>query len=101
VAGAVLAGAALGSLAAVAAFFVGFQEALSWDETAVVFTAFSLVPVALLVAKGGHHGRAVALGMAGLWLALALLWLWAPGRDGCPPDGLDAGPGAEGGCPPF
>ena len=61
-----MAGAALGFLAAVAAFFVGFQEALSWDATAVVFTAFSFAPVALLVWKGGAlwAGRSRGLGWA-------------------------------------
>jgi hypothetical protein len=98
--GAALAGAAAGLSAAVAAFFIGFQQALSWGETAVVFTVLSLVPAALLAWRGKRNWRVFALGLASLWLAFAVLWIWEPGsclRD----DGPVAGPGAEGGCPPF
>lgn len=92
-----MAGAATGLLAELVSFIVGFQSALTWNATAVIFTVLSLVPaLALWWTKNGYW-RAFAAGLAAYWLVLALLWFWGP--DNC--GGYQSeGPGAEGGCSP-
>lgn len=98
-AGAAIAGSVVGFLAAVAAFFIGFESALSWSETALLFTGLSLTPAAILTWRGMRYPRAFALGLAGFWLVLAVLWFWSPNN--CGPYEPNDGPGTEGGCPPL